>query len=133
MYALAFLCVLPLIYLLCPKIFTSYFDAFDKLSIPLWAALYSFYWLKFNRKIKKLRQHIPVLKNRVAALERIGNQEYFNEYKSDTAQVSKLQTDLIILEQHFDFINKALRVSVIVAAAIKVIQFLITLLHSWQR
>ena len=128
LYALLLLCFLPFIYFLLPKTFTSYFDVFDKLSIPLWAALYSFYWLKFNRKIKKTERQIPVYKNRVTALEKIHNQEYLNEYKSNAAELSKLETDIIELKRHFDFINDTLRISVIIGAAIKIVQFIFSII-----
>lgn len=130
LYALVLLCLLPFICFLLPKIFTSYFDAFDKLSISLWAALYSFYWLQFSREIKRTKRKIPLFKDRVAAHQRIGNREYSDQYKSDVVQLSKLETDLPNLERHFEFVNEALRVSVIVAAAIKIIQLLITLIYS---
>lgn len=124
-YAIIFLCLLPLIYLLLPQKFTSYFDAFDKLSIPLCAALYSYYWLKFSRLIKTTKREVDFLKKRGDALGKLGNITSFDEYKSNAEQLSNLEGDLINLEQHLEFINEALRVFVIAGAAIKVIQLFI--------
>ena len=123
LYAFLILLALPLIYCLLPKLFNSYFDAFDKLSIPLWLALYSFFWLKFNRQIKKTEQQIPIYKNRITSFEKIGSKEYFNEYKTDIVQLSILEKDLKELKLHFDFVNETLRISVIVGALVKLIQF----------
>jgi succinate dehydrogenase hydrophobic anchor subunit len=59
------LLILPLIYLVNHNLFTSYVYAFDKLSVPLWAALYSFIWIIFDREIKKLNGQVTVLQNRI--------------------------------------------------------------------
>ncbi len=113
---------MPSIYPLLPKLFNSYFDGFDKLSIPIWAALYSFFWLKFSRQIKKTERQILIYKNRTTSFEKIGNREYFNEYKTDTSQLSNLEKEIVELKLHFDFVNEALRISVIVSAILKVFQ-----------
>ena len=122
LYAILILLVLPSIYLFLPKIFNSYFDAFDKLSIPIWAALYSFFWLKFNQQVKKTQQQILIYQNRTSSLEKVGNREYLNEYKTDALQLSNLEKELAELKLHFDFVNEALRISIIVGAIVKVIQ-----------
>jgi hypothetical protein len=125
-YGLFILIGLPSIYFLFPKIFNSYFDALDKFSIPLWAGLYAFYWLKFNKRIKIVERQILIYKNRTAAFERIGNKQYFTNYKSDTSQLSDLEAELAELKIHFDFIEESLWVSVIVGAMIKIIQLIYT-------
>jgi hypothetical protein len=122
LYAILILLVLPFIYLLLPRIFNSYFDAFDKLSIPIWAALYSFFWLKFNRQIKKTEHQILIYKNRTSSLEKVGNNEYLIEYKMGVVSLSNLEKELVELRLHFDFVNEALRVSIIAGAIIKILQ-----------
>lgn len=122
LYAILICLALPSIYFLLPKIFNSYLDAFDKLSIPIWAALYSFFWLKFSRGIKKTERQILIYKNRATSFEKIGNREYLDEYKADTAQLSILGKEIVELKLHFDFVNEALRISVIVGAILKVFQ-----------
>jgi hypothetical protein len=124
LYALLILVVLPSIYFLLPKIFNSYFDALDKFSIPLWAGLYAFFWLKFNKQIKKTERQILIYKDRTASFERTGNKQYFQNYKSDTTQFPNLERELSELKIHFDFVNESLWVAVILSAIIKIIQLI---------
>ncbi len=125
-YGLFILIGLPSIYFLFPKIFNSYFDALDKFSIPLWAGLYAFYWLKFANRIKTVERQILIYKDRTAAFERVSNKQYFTNYKSDKSQLSDLETELAELKIHFDFVEKSLWVSVIAGAIIKIIQLIYT-------
>lgn len=125
--AILILFVLPLLYLVKQDVLTSYFDASDKLSIPLWAALYSFFWIVFDREIKKLTRQVTLIQNRIASYKNIGSKEYRTQEKADE---EKLSADTIRLSEaklHFDFINTALRVTVILAALVKIIQLVYTL------
>ncbi|MEP6467889.1 MAG: hypothetical protein ABJB05_16380 [Parafilimonas sp.] len=124
LYAFLILVPLPLIYFLLPKVFNSYFDAFDKLSIPLWAALYSLFWLNFNRQIKKTERQISSCEKRISSFEKVGNKEYLPDYKSDKAQLSNDKIEIAQLRLHFDFVNETLRISLIVSAIIKIIQLI---------
>lgn len=124
LYAVLILVVLPFLYFLLPKIFNSYFDALDKFSIPLWAGLYAFFWLKFNKRIKKTERQILIYKDRTASFERTGNKQYFENYKSDSAQLSGFERELSELKIHFDFVNESLWVAVIVSAIIKIVQLI---------
>lgn len=124
LYALLILGVLPFLYFLLPKIFNSYFDALDKFSIPLWAGLYAFFWLKFNKQIKKTERQILIYKDRTASFERTENKQYFENYKSDTDQLSNLERELAELKIHFGFVEESLWFSVIVSAIIKIVQLI---------
>lgn len=128
LYALLILVLLPSIYFLLPKIFNSYFDALDKFSIPLWAGLYAFYWLKFNKQIKTTERQILIYKDRTTAFERVGNKQYFTNYKSDTEQLSNLERELAELKIHFDFVEESLWVSVIATAIIKILELIYSII-----
>ena len=125
--AFALLLILPLIYKVKPDTFSSYFDAFDKLSIPLWAALYSYFWIIFNQQIKLLSRQVSLLKNRAGSYSKIDTKEYRNEEKENTEKLTTLNIQLSEAKTHFEFINVTLRVTIILAALVKIVQLLYTL------
>lgn len=121
------LLILPLLYLVKQNVFTSYFDAFDRLSIPVWAGLYSLFWIIFDKQIKKLNRQIPVLQDRVNAYKSIGNSEYRTVQKEDEEKLAAGMLQLSDAKLHFEFINTTLRATVILAALVKIIQLVIDL------
>ena len=126
--AFAVLLVLPLIYKANLNTFSSYFDAFDKLSIPLWAALYSYFWIVFNRQIKLLSRQVLLLQNKVSSYSKIDNKEYRTQQKEDEEELTTTNIQLSDARIHLEFINVTLRVTIILAASVKIGQLLSTLI-----
>lgn len=124
LYAFFVVLILPFAYLVLPKVFTSYFDAFDKLSIPLWAALYSAFSLRFTKKKKKADELVKLYKQRVAAWEKMNNEKSLNEYTSNLKILTQNESESQYFTKHIDFINEALRFSVIIGAVVKICQLL---------
>lgn len=124
-WGLAILITLPFLTPMLRLPLPAYFDAFDKLSLPLWAALYSYFWIVFTLKVKKLRKQIPFLEGRVKSLLKFGNKEYISEQLEAEKNLSKFRQELIEADIHLDFINIALRVTIILTAIVKIVQTII--------
>lgn len=118
--ALLILIALPLISLPYPKLFSSYFDAFDKISIPLWAALYSLFWIILDTKIKELERKILIVRDRVDSLNNVANKEYLGMLRKDEDTLAQLTYYHADAKAHFEFINTSLRATVIMAAIVKI-------------
>lgn len=123
--ALGILIILRFSANLLPKVFSGYFDVFDKLSIPLWAALYSYFWIIFHQKIKTLNKKIPALQSRISSYKHSGNKEHIKELIEEEKRFSSALYQLAEASLHLDFINITLRVTVILAVVIKILQLLI--------
>lgn len=54
LYILILIILLPLIYKILKKKYT-YLELFDRLSVPILIALYSYFWLKYTNTIEKKR------------------------------------------------------------------------------
>jgi hypothetical protein len=121
--AFIILLVSPLIYLLFPKQFSSYFDALDEVSIPIWAALYSYLWLHYTERVKRNERRVEIEEKRTSHLAEMRDKEY----KPSLLKRSELKRDLENTKLNLDFINKALMMSVIVIAATKIAKFVFSI------
>ena len=120
LWSIIILLFLPTIAFFPNTPFESYLDAFDKLSLPLWAALYSALWLMFHEEIKKLNKIIPLFEKRVDSYNRIVKKVYINEIKTNNETLSNLYLKLAESKENYDFINVTLRFTIIITAVVKI-------------
>lgn len=123
--ALAILLALPFIVFYFTEKPKTIIEVFARVSLVAWTGLYTFFWLKFKKEIQMCEKLVRSYQERKRTYQKIGNVEYLQEELKNDKLLTENEITLIQLKQHYEFVDKTLKISVIITAAANIILFII--------
>lgn len=104
----------------------SYFESFDKISIPLALGSYSLFWIIFKSRIERLERELLIQNHqerRLSDLHKATKESIVDRLNEIDCKINNMNVDLRKAKDNSKFIEYTMRVCVVCGAIIKLFQY----------